>query len=235
MRFARASGKTCERKPTAKKASARIGKKREEREVGHRPGLLAALDVAVVLHACAPAWSTTGAAPAARSTRAIRRAFGEATGSGHGRRGPQREVACGLPAELVVVDVEVEVVTSNSHSKSASSSKARSSSASARWWAIVTCGWYGNVQVDVERSAAYGLGELLALGDALDQRHEHHRRDRAEGAGAAQVDGERARAGGDRREVRVDVVEVAVGELGRRQQRDVRRDRGGLVSPSEVR
>ena len=40
---------------------------------------------------------------------------------------------------------------------------------------MVTCGWYGNVQVDVERAAAYGGGELLALGDALDQGHEDDR------------------------------------------------------------
>ena len=59
---------------------------------------------------------------------------------------------------------------------------------------MVTCGWYGNCEVHVERPAAYGGGELLALGDALDEGHEDDRGDRPEGAGAAQVHAEAARA-----------------------------------------
>ena len=122
--------------------------------------------------------------------RAVSRSCSEATGSG--RRAAEREARVGLPADLVVVDVEVEVRDGEGAVEAESSSKARSSSGSPRWWATVTCGWNGNVELVAQRAAAYGGGELLAARDALGDGHEDDRRDGAEGAGTAQVHAETA-------------------------------------------
>ena len=40
---------------------------------------------------------------------------------------------------------------------------------------MVTCGWYGKRELQGQRAAAYVGGQLLALGDPLDQGHEDDR------------------------------------------------------------
>ena len=85
----------------------------------------------------------------------------------------------------------------------------------------------GELDVDVERPGADGGGQLLGLRDPVDQADEDHRRDRPEGAGAAQVHVERRPGLGDLGEVLLDGREVVGVDLGRRDERDVGRDQRG--------
>ena len=202
----------------------RQGQDREERqepEVGHSAGLLAALHLPRSGPGCAAGGRRTADAPERLESFLGTGHRASPTGIGSGL---QREVPCRLPTLLLSCTYRWNSSTSNSHSKSASSANAWSSRPSSRWCATVTCGWYGILQIHVERPPAYDVGELLALGDALDQGHEDHRRDRPERAGAAQVHRERADLGGGPREVILDDGEV-VTDLGRRHQGDVGRDR----------
>ena len=157
---------------------------RQEPEVGHRAGLLAGLDLAVVLlhphHVVderAGARGAPRAVPSARPSRLTYRSI---------RR--QREVAGRLPAAAR------RRARRDGSRRRRTRTRSRPAPSNARSsWAVAEVVGDGHVrvvrevQVDRQRPAAYGVGELLALGDALDQGHEHHRRDRPEGAGAAQV------------------------------------------------
>ena len=165
----------------------------QEREVGDGAGLLAGVHRAVVLLHAHGVVDDRPAARAGSRAPAPRRSRGTAISSAAPRQG---EVVGGLPAvprrrgrRGGSRDVEART-----RSRRARRRRGRAASSS-RWWATVTCGWYGKRELDVERARRRtAAASCSQLGDALDQAHEHHRRDRPEGAGAAQVDAERRRA-----------------------------------------
>ena len=76
-----------------------------------------------------------------------------------------------------------------------------------------------------QRATPHRPLDPLAVTDAGGQGDEHHRRDRPETAGAAQLDVERPLLRRHQLEMILDRGELLVVELGRRDQRDVRRDR----------
>ena len=172
------------------------------------------------------AWSTSRRARAA--ARASRRRAPAGTPCALSRpRRPQREVAGRLPAGLVVVDVEVEAGRRRSGTRSRRARRRPGRAAASlevvrdRHVRVVREG-----EVDVERAAAHGGGELLAARDALGERHEDDRRDRPEGAGAAQVHAEARRSPAATSPRCFSIAgQVVVVDLGRRHQRDVRGDR----------
>ena len=190
---AQVSGKTREIRPITEERQREDREERQEAEVGDRAGLRLAVDRRRSAATIRTTWSTDRAAlaDAARAPRAVP----SARPSGHSvRGGEQRELPGRRQPSLVVVDVEVEARRRRSaHSKPASSSNAWSSSGVVEVVGDRDVRVVGEAQVDAERTAAYGAGELLAAGDALGERHEDDRRDRPEGAGAAQVDLERRR------------------------------------------
>ncbi len=76
----------------------------------------------------------------------------------------------------------------------------------------------------VEGAAAHFLGQLFAAADPFGHRHEHHRRNRPEGAGAPQMDSERLNPGGDPLEVLMHGVHLVQLDGRRWHQGDVCRD-----------
>ena len=160
---------------------------RQEGEVGHRAGLVAALDAAVVLLRADGVVEQARSRPSPVEERGDpllqRRPSGQSSpvpaaarsrGSAasprrrRGRRGGSSSTSKAHSKSGQLVEGLVQLVVGE----------------------VVGDGdvrVVGELEVDVERPAAHGVGQLLALRDALDQADEHHRRDRPEGAGAAQV------------------------------------------------
>ena len=65
--------------------------------------------------------------------------------------------------------------TSNAASNRSNSTNACSSLDSGWWWAMVTCGWYGNARSIASGPLEHLGGEHLALADALHDAHEDDR------------------------------------------------------------
>ena len=223
-------GRPARGSPTSEEGQRHDREEGQEREVRDTAGLHVPADAGVVrLHA--ERVVDEGALRAhGRDPRAARAPSGTTSASAHVPVG-QREVAGGLPADHVVVDVEVEARDVELALEVGELAERPVQQVVGQVVGDRDVRVVRERDVDVERPAAYGGRQLLAAGDPLDDRHEHHRRDGTEGAGAAQVHAEAPELRGDVLEVLLDLVEVGVGHLGRWDQGDVRGDhRGGGVT-----
>ena len=105
-------------------------------------------------------------------------------GSSYPTARSQREVTGRHPAVLAVVHVEREAVDDEVALERRQLVERLVQLTSSRWWATVTCGWYGNWSSTESGPRRTEEAELLAGRDALGEHHEDHRGDRPEGAGA---------------------------------------------------